>query len=266
MKIYWRELRAYRKSTIIWVISLSLLVIMFLSLFPSFSNDVEVSKKILNSLPLAMRNAIGLSVDNFFNIYGYLSYLFTFVMLAGAVQAMNLGVGILSKEESGKTADFLLTKPVSRISVITNKLAAAVSIIIVTNIVFISVALSMAAAVSKDGFRVDTFILISIKLLLVQIIFLALGFLLSVIIKKIKSPITISLPTVFSFFIIGTLGAILGNDNVKYLSPFKLYDSDYIIANNAYELKLLLIELAFVVIVITFSYVIYIKKDIRAAS
>lgn len=266
MNVFRRELRAYRNSTIIWAISLSLLVVAFLSLFPSFSKDVEVSKKILENLPPMVRSAIGLSADSFFSIYGFMSYLFTFVMLAGAVQAMNIGVGILSKEESGKTADFLLTKPISRSKVITNKLMASFWLIIVTNIVFCSVALVMAKIVSTEDFKVDLFLLISAKLILVQIFFLALGFLVSVLMPKIKSAIAVSLPTVFSFFIVGTLGVILGNDSVKYISPFKFYDSDYIIANNYYDVKFLLIELAFVVAAIVISYVIYIKKDIRAAS
>lgn len=266
MNIFRRELKAYRNSTIIWVISLSLLVVMFLSLFPSFSKDVEVSKKILENLPPMVRSAMGLSAESFFSIYGFMSYLFTFVMLAGAIQAMNIGVGILSKEESGKTADFLLTKPISRFNVITNKIMASFWLIIVTNIIFCSVALMMARVVSTEDFKVDLLLLISAKLILVQIFFLALGFLVSVLIPKVKSAIAVSLPVVFSFFIGGMLGAILDSNIVKYISPFKFYDSDYIIANNHYDVQFLLIELVFVATAIVISYVIYIKKDIRSAS
>lgn len=266
MNIFRRELKAYRNSTIIWVISLSLLVVMFLSLFPSFSKDVEVSKKILENLPPMVRSAMGLSAESFFSIYGFMSYLFTFVMLAGAIQAMNIGVGILSKEESGKTADFLLTKPISRFNVITNKIMASFWLIIVTNIIFCSVALMMARVVSIEDFKVDLLLLISAKLILVQIFFLALGFLVSVLIPKVKSAIAVSLPVVFSFFIGGMLGAILDSNIVKYISPFKFYDSDYIIANNHYDVQFLLIELVFVATAIVISYVIYIKKDIRSAS
>jgi ABC-2 type transport system permease protein len=265
MSVFRRELKAYRNSTIIWTVALSLLVVTFLSLFPSFSNDVEVTKKILENLPPVVSSAIGISAQNFFNIYGFLSYLFTFVMLVGSVQAMNIGVGILSKEESSKTADFLLTKPISRSKVITNKLFAAFILLIITNIVFCSVALMMAVLVSIDSFDITTFLLVSAKLVLVQIIFLSLGFLLSVIIPKIKSTITVSLPVVFGFFIAGTVGEILRLDYIKYISPFKLYDSEYIISHNAYDIKLLLFEAVFVIVMTAASYIIFIKKDIRAA-
>jgi ABC-2 type transport system permease protein len=266
MNIFFRELKAYRKSTLIWAVSLSTLVLAFLMMFPAFTKDVATSQKILANFPPAIRSAFDISLQNFFTIYGFFAYLFTFVTLAGAVQAMNLGVGVLSKEDSGKTVDFLLTKPVSRVKVITSKLLAVVCLLAFTNIVFSSVALITAKIVSTAAFSSKIFLLISATLLLVQIFFLAFGILLSVIIPKIKSVVSVSLPTVFTFFFIGTLGSILGNDNFKYVSPFKFYDPNYIINHGAYETKFLVIEAVFVVVAIIASYVIYIKKDIRAVS
>ncbi|MEP6710112.1 MAG: ABC transporter permease, partial [Candidatus Saccharibacteria bacterium] len=66
MNIFWHELRSYRRSTLIWSASLALLVILFLSLFPSFSKDIDASQKILENLPLALREALGISLANFF--------------------------------------------------------------------------------------------------------------------------------------------------------------------------------------------------------
>ncbi len=266
MRVYFRELKAYRNSTIIWIVSLSLLVIVFLSMFPSFTKDVEETKKILHNLPPFMASAAGISPDIMFSIYGFVSWLLTFVTLAGAVQAMNLGVGILSKEESGKTADFLLTKPISRQSVVTSKLLAAFSLILITNIILCIATLVMAAVVVDTDFSTTTLMLVLGKLFLIQMIFLALGFLVSVIINRVKSAIAVSLPAAFSFFIIGTLGVLLGVDSVKYISPFKFFDSDYIINNNAYDVKFLIVEAVFVLVAVTLSYIIYVKKDIRAAS
>ena len=43
-------------------------------------------------------------------------------------------VNIISKEESGKTADFLFSKPISRFKILTSKILAGVVLIILTNI------------------------------------------------------------------------------------------------------------------------------------
>lgn len=266
MNIFLRELKTYRKSTAIWIVSLSLLAIVFLLMFPIFTKDVETTKKLLENIPPAMASAVGLSIDGLFSIYGFMSWLLTFITVAGAVQAMNLGVGVLSKEETGKTADFLLTKPISRTRIVFYKLLAILCLIIITNIVFYAVAFATASAVTTASFSLTTFLLIILKLVLIQIIFLALGFLLSVLISKIKSSIAVSLPTVFAFFIIGTLGEVLNLESIRYISPFKFFDSSYIINHNAYELKFLIVEFLFVSIAITLAYFLYIKKDIKATA
>lgn len=266
MNIFFRELRAYRISTIIWTISLSLLVITFLSIYPIFIKDVETTKKILENLPPVVAAAIGLSINSLLSIYGFVSFLLTFITVAGSVQAMSLGVGILSKEESGKTADFLLSRPISRTKVITQKLLAITTLIVMTNIIFAVTAFATVAIVSTTDFNIGTFFLLISKLILIQLIFFAVGFLLSVLIPKIKSAIAITLPTVFSLFFIGTLTEVLHLDALKYISPFKFFDSNYIIANNALDPKFLIIEAVIIIVSITTSYLIYIKKDIRAAA
>jgi len=266
MNIYFRELKSLRKSTLIWALSLGVGAMVFLLMFPAFTKDIAASQKVIANMPLAVRDALGISLKNFFTVYGFFAYLFTFLSLSGAVQAMNLGVSAISKEDSGKTVDFLLTKPVSRATVVTSKLLAALTSLIITNVIFSLAALTMARSVSTGDFNPKTFLLISITMFFVQLFFLALGVLFSVLIPKIKSVISVSLPTVFTFFIIGTLGAIVGNERVRYFSPFKFYDTAYIINHNSYEIRFIIIEIVFVVITTIASYVIYINKDIRAAS
>jgi len=59
---------------------------------------------------------------------------------------------------------------------------------------------------------------------------------------------------------------VLNLESVRYISPFKFFDSNYIISHNAYELKYLVIEFIFVITAIMFAYFVYIKKDIKAAA
>lgn len=265
MNVYLQELKNYRKSTIVWALSLTLLSVIFLSMFPAFTKDITASQKILEGLPPAVRDGLGLSLKYFFTIFGFYSYMLTYILLAAAVQAMNLGVGIISKEVSGKTADFLMTKPISRASVMTSKFLAAVSLLLMTNVFLVTATVIAAKLLSPDAFSTKIFILLASTVLLVQIAFLALGILLAAFIPKIKSVISVSLPTVFTLFIIGTLGAILGNNSVRYISAFKFYDTTYIIVNSTYEIRFIALETVLVATAIILSYVAYIKKDIRAS-
>ncbi|MFI5270550.1 MAG: ABC transporter permease subunit [Candidatus Saccharimonadales bacterium] len=266
MNIYFHELRSYRKTTLIWIVSLSLITIMFLSVYTSFTKDVATSKKIIESLPAVVRKGLGISLNNFFTIYGLYAYLYLYVLLAGSVQAMNYGVGIFSKEFSSKTADFLYSKPTSRVNIVSQKLAAAISLILVTNIVFIAVAYLSANLISKQTLDLKLFILISATLFFVQMSFFAIGMFMSVILPKVKSVIAVSLPTVFSFFIIGTIGSIIGNQSVRYISPFKYFDTNSIIATKSYEIKYLVVELVVVLVAVLVSYYLFVHKDIRAVT
>ncbi len=237
-----------------------------MSLYPAFSNDVSAFREVLSQFPEALRTALNISLTNFFTIYGFYGYLLSFAILAGAIQAMNVGTSIISKEVAGKTADFLLSKPMTRARVISAKLAAALTIIVITNVVFCGVSHLVALMVATEKFAAGTLFLLASTMFLVQLVFLALGALFAVLIPKIKSVIAVSMPTVFTLYIIGTLGDVLGNDKVRYLSPFKFYDTAYIIKNVSLEGKFLVIETAIIIVAIAASYVIYIKKDIRASA
>lgn len=264
MNILLHELRAYRKSTIIWTISLVAIVALFMSFFPSFTKDTEEFTKLLEGYPAALRAAFGINLDTFFSILGFYCYGLTFVTLCGAIQAMNLGTSIVSKEVREKTADFLLTKPVTRTAVLSNKLLAALISIILTNIVYLAAAALIAFQVKTEDFSVSIFILLSLTVFFVQLIFLAIGIIISVIVPKIKSVLTISLATVFAFYFLGMFSATSGDEVKRYLSPFKYFDTAYIIESSGYEVPFLITGAVVIMAAIGASFMIYAKKDIHS--
>lgn len=264
MNIFLHELKAFRKSTALWTISLSIVIIIYFSLFPSFSRDIEQMRSLLQGFPEAIRIGLGITLDSFANVLGYYSFPFSFVVLIGAIQAMNLGTAIVSKEIRGKTADFLLTKPIKRTQVLTSKIMAGVTSLVITNVIYILVATITASTVKNDEFSLKIFFMISITLLFVQLIFMSLGVIVSVILPRIKSVLPISLATVFTFYFISFLSSGDADDVIRYFTPFKYFRPDYIIENNGYDRISVIITLVFIVGSITASYVIYSKKDIHA--
>lgn len=263
MNIFLHELKSYRKSTLIWTCSLAGLTIFLLSLYPAFSNDASEAAKMLQGFPEGIRKAFGLTLENLTSFLGFYSFIFTYVLLLGAIQAMNLGVSIISKEVSLKTADFLLSKPVSRVKVVTSKILAGISCLLISDVIYIAVAGAMVLAVKNGAVSTKIFIMISITLFFVQLIFFAIGFIVSVIAPKIRSVISISLSTVFAFFITDMLGSVIGEKAVRYVTPFKYFDRMYIIKNASYEARFIVIEIVFVAAVISAGYFIYSRKDIH---
>ncbi|MHB1340659.1 MAG: ABC transporter permease subunit [Coriobacteriia bacterium] len=264
MNVFLREFRAYRKSTITWVISLSGIVGLFMALYPAFANDIEGLSEVLANFPEAIKALVNITPETFMSVLGFYGYLLSFAWLAASIQAMNLGVGIISKEIAGKTADFLMTKPVRRAEVVTGKLSAVLAVILLTNVAFIG-ASYLAVAATGASFDGGTLLLMSSTLLLLQLVFLALGALFSVTIPKIKSVVAVSLPTVFAFYIIGAIGDVLENVELRWISPFRYFDPVYMISEGGLEAEYLLVVVAFVVVATAATYVIFAKRDIHTA-
>jgi ABC-2 type transport system permease protein len=264
MNIFFHELKAYRKSTIIWTVSLVLIIALFMSFYPAFAKDAEDFKKIMEGYPEAIRNAIGFNLGNFFTILGFYCFPLSFITLCGAIQGMNFGTCIVSKEVREKTADFLLTKPVTRTTVLTAKLMAAFVSIVMTNIVYLAVTIFIALQVKTDDFSLEILILLSLTMFFIQLIFLALGIIISVLVPKIKSVLTISLATVFAFYFLGMFSSTSGEEANRYISPFKYFNTAYIIKHASYEASYLVVGAVIIILAITASYFVYAKKDIHA--
>lgn len=264
MNMFLHELKAYRKFTITWTFALMSLVILFLSMFPAISREAEEFKKLMEGFPEAIRMALGLSVENIGSILGFYSYIFLYISLVGAIQAMILGTSIVSKEVREKTADFLLTKPVTRIQILTSKLLAAFTSLVITNVFYLGAATIMASLVEVKEYSTIIFLLLSLTLFFLQLIFLALGIIVSIVVPRIKSVLPISLGTVFAFFIIGALASTTRDDALRYITPFKYFDFAYIVQNSSYETSFVMVAIGFIAIAITASYFIYSKRDIHA--
>ncbi|MFJ7736326.1 ABC transporter permease subunit [Lysinibacillus sp. NPDC097287] len=262
MNIFVHELKAYRKSTFVWTFSLIAIVVLFMSMFPSISKEIVEFTKLLEGFPEPVRKALGLEIESIGSILGYYSYMFVYLTLCGAIQAMHIGTSIVSKEVRDKTADFLLTKPVSRTTILTAKLVAALTALVMTNVVFLICASIMVTQVSTESFSVKSFWMISMTLFFTQLIFLSLGIVVSFVFPKIKSVLTVSLGTVFTFFIIGLLVSTTGDDVKRYLTPFKYFNPAYIIGNSSYEISFMLTGIGIIVISLVASYIMYTKKDI----
>ena len=262
MNMYLHEMKVYRKSMLIWIVALVGLLLLFFSFFPSLSRDAEAYKQLLEGYPEELRKAIGLSVDSLVTMLGFYSYVFGYVKLCGAIQAMMIGTSIVSKEVREKTADFLLSKPVTRTQIITAKLLAALTLLVMTNVIFTSATVLITTLFKTEEYSLSILLMISITLFFIQLIFLALGVIVSVVFSKIKSVISVSLGTVFAFFMLGMIASSTDDTILRYLTPFNYFDSFYIIDHAAYETSFILTGAIIIIVAIATSYTVYRKKDV----
>lgn len=262
MNIYKYEFRKYLKSTTIWTFSIIALLFFYLALFPSFASEAEQFEKVIQQFPETFRKAFGLNQMSFSTIGGFYNFTFSYIVLIAGIFAMKLGVDIMSKEVREKTADFLLVKPVNRISIMLPKFLASLTHIILMNIVYIIFAIIAVELFKNNDYNKETFYLVTFSMFLIQLFLLSLGLLIGTIVKRLKSVLPISLGVVFGFYIIKLLNDTIEDSKLSFLTPFEYFDISYIAENISYSTSHLLFSILLSIVFVVASYIIYEKRDV----
>lgn len=255
-----------RNSCIAWSLVLVALGLMFMAIFPAFKEDIATSKALLEKFPEAVRAALGLNLSTFFTFLGFYTYTFSYILLAGAIQGMNIGLSMVSKEDSAKTTDFLLTKPVSRTRVFVAKLFAGLTILAITISVFTLAIVVFSHAFGSGNYSMKTLLLLNLAFLMVQVCFMAIGVLVSQLLRRVKSVVSISLGVVFAFFAVSLLGSIVKDEKFQYFTPFKFFDLMEIVKQGAYQTTSLVLVAVVVGVGFIVSYMLYVNRDVRAVA
>ena len=149
MTLVKHELRQDKNSFLIWTASIGFLLAICVFLFPEMKGQMDGVNDIFASMG-SFTEAFGMDRLNFGTLIGFYAVECGNVLgLGGAFYASLCAAGILSKEEKDKTAEFLLTHPVSRKRVITEKLIAVLIQITAMNIIIYALAVGSIAAVGE---------------------------------------------------------------------------------------------------------------------
>lgn len=266
MNIYTHELKTNLRSAIVWAVSLILLLLTFMSIFSSFANDAAILQQAMDQMPKELLIAFGMNDMDLSTVLGYFSFIFLFCQICLAIQAANYGFALVSVEETEMTADFLLAKPVARPTILTHKLLAAVTNLAITNVaVWISSFACIEMFRNGRSYEQQTLILLLLSMALFQLFFLGVGCVLSLLMKRVRSVTSLSMALAFGMYVLSAFGGMLGEDGLDLLTPFKHFEARYIITHAAYNLPLVGLNVAVMVLSIVGSYVLYTRRNIYTA-
>ncbi|MGI6366846.1 MAG: ABC transporter permease subunit [Anaerolineae bacterium] len=267
MNIFRHEFKARVPSALIWSLANGLLVMAFMSLYASFASEAAAMEELLSSMPRELLIAFGITNMDLTTPLGYFALLFVFVQLCLGIQGANYGLGLVSREETELTADFLLTRPVTRVRLMTQKLLAASAALWITALV-VTIGSLAAVALFRDGAAVPprplAALLLSVPLF--QHVFLALGLVLSLLMHRVRSVPPLSLALVFALYLLNAFGALVGERGLEVLSPFRHWSPAEIVARGGWEWPLVAISLAATAVAIPLAYRLYARRDIRGAA
>jgi ABC-2 type transport system permease protein len=262
MNIFLRELKANLKSLVIWSVIMALLILVGVTKFSAYFNNPELLA-ILDTLPTAMIDAMSLRAFNLTTLSGFYGIMFVYFAMLGGIAAAMWGSDIISKEERDRTVEFSLVLPVTRSKVITAKALAALVTCILFMVVTALVSIGVAQKYNPDHAFYNFLLLEMEAMLVIELIFLAIGLLLGCTMKQYKRSGAVSISIILAAYFLSIISGLKQNlDFLKYFTPFKYFDAGELFRTGRMSGTYLLISAAIIVVSLVGAYWTYNKRDL----
>ena len=260
MTVFKHELRQGRSSLIIWTAAISFMLGICIVIYPEMSTQMGDISAMFADMG-SFSQAFGMDRINFGEFLGFFGVECGNVLgLGGAFFAALLGISALAKEEKEHTAEFLLTHPVSRTRVITEKLCAVIAQIVILNLAVIAVTALSVLIIGEEA-DIKTFALLFLSFFLMQLEVAAVTFGISAFLRRGSLGIGLGLAAVFYFMNI-VANLIDETKFLKYITPFGYTESADIIADGALNGGYLAVGMALAAIGVILAFWKYGRKDI----
>ena len=260
MTVFKHELRQGRSALIIWTAAISFMLGICIVIYPEMSTQMGDISAMFADMG-SFSQAFGMDRINFGEFLGFFGVECGNVLgLGGAFFAALLGISALAKEEKEHTAEFLLTHPVSRTRVITEKLSAVIAQIVILNLAVIAVT-ALSVLIIGEAAYIKTFALLFLSFFLMQLEVAAVTFGISAFLRRGSLGIGLGLAAVFYFMNI-VANLIDETKFLKYITPFGYTESADIIADGALNGGYLAVGMALAAIGVILAFWKYGRKDI----
>ena len=261
MTIIKHELRRGKTSFFIWTGILSFMLAVCVFLYPEMKSQMSEINDMFSSMG-SFTSAFGMDRLNFGSLTGYYAVECGNVLgLGGAFFAALCAVGILSKEEKDKTAEFLLSHPISRMRIVTEKLIAVLIQITAMN-VFVFALCICSMAIVGESIPLKEMILLHLAYLILQLEIAGICFGISAFLKK--GSIGIGLGIAAILYLLNIISNITESaEFLKYITPFGYCEGSDIVSDGCLDTAKILIGAGICVVGIVAAYMKYTKKDIN---
>ncbi len=261
MIIVKHELKQSKISFLIWTASIGFLLAICVFLFPEMKGEIEDISGAFASMG-SFSAAFGMDKLNFGTLIGFYTIECGNILgLGGAFYASLCAVNILAKEERDKTAEFLLTHPVDRVCVITEKLIAVLIQITAMNLIIYAVSISSMTAIGEK-IPWKELHLIHLAYYLLQIELAGICFGISAFMRKGSVGIGLGIAAIM-YFLNLIANITKAAKFLKYVTPFGYCEGDNIVTNGSLDGTLVSIGMAIGIAGIIFAYLKYSRKDIQ---
>ena len=261
MTILRHELRQGRIAFIIWTGVICAMLALAVFLYPEMKDQMGDMNEMLSSMG-AMTSAFGMDQLDFGSYIGYYALeCGNLLGLGGALYAAITAGAILSSEEKNRTAEFLLTHPISRTRVVAEKLAAIVVLVIGMDLAIFGVSI-LSTVLIGEKIMLAEMLLLHTAFLIMHLEIGCISFGISAFLRR--GGVGIALGTTVLLYAIGLLSNI--TDSVKflgYVSPFGYCEGADIVKDVKLDGVRIAIGCGIAAVAVLSAFLRYRKKDIH---
>ena len=261
MTLLKHELRQSRVSLAVWTASIAGLILVCVCLFPEMKGEMDGMSEMFASMG-SFTAAFGMDRLNFGTLIGFYAVECGNILgLGGAFFASLTAVSVLSKEEKEHTAEFLLTHPIRRSRVLTEKLLAVVVQIILLNALVLGAAAAAMVCIGEE-IPWKEILLLHLAYFLLQLELAGVCFGISAFLRRGSLGTGLGLAILLYFL---NLVANISDSAafLSYITPFGYTEGADIVENGCLDLPLVLLGMAFATVGVIAAYAWYCKKDIQ---
>lgn len=261
MTLVKHELRQGKTSLLIWTAAIGFLLAICIFLFPEMKGQMDSVSDMFSSMG-SFTEAFGMDRLNFGTLIGFYAVECGNILgLGGAFYAALCAAGILSKEEKDKTAEFLLTHPVSRKRIMTEKLIAVLVQITAMNIMIYAISVGSIAVVG-EAIPLKEISLLHLAYYLLQLELAGICFGISSFLRKGSAGVGLGIAAMMYFLnLIANIADVA--EFLKYITPFGYCEGADIVANGRLDGVMVAVGAGIGLGGIMAAYLKYIKKDIH---
>lgn len=261
MTLIKHELRQGRTARWIWTGAIGFLLTVCIHLFPEMKEEMEGISDVFGSMG-SFTDAFGMDRLDFGTLIGYYAIECGNVLgLGGAFYAAICAAGMLSKEEKDKTAEFLLTHPVSRVRVLSEKLAAIFLQITVMNLIIYGLTV-LSMMLIGEAVPWKELNLLHLAYYCLQLELGGICFGISAFMRKGSLGVGLGIAAILYFInLIGNIAEAA--ECLKYFTPFAYCEGADVVTEGSLDPVMLGIGAAVTVVGIGAAYLGYCKKDIH---
>jgi len=253
------ESRKRVRGSVILVAIFAFLSVLYFSMFPGIQAEMDVLEEAFPGFMFEL-----FRIEQLHTIEGFIAaeiYSFFWVLLVGGYFAY-IGAGLIAGDLRNRAMDLTLSMPVSRASVVLQKLSALWVPLVVLNV-------GVAACVSVGGLLIDEpfnpIALVMVHLLSIPYLLVCagLGLLASVVFERVRTARATALGLVVMLWLVEGVSRLDQEyEWVGALAPSRYYDQTAILVHEEYAVFDAVVLVAGFLVLVALSVVIFSRRDI----